>query len=180
MWNLTKKFLEAEFLQADAQMLHNVCQLSGTHHRRKAAKYAKKPFINVVKRLVSDPYVLNDAKKAWREKSQELAPTAPLPLPLPFLQHLAWLFLRIFCVCQSCRKRYEDKVGNDDRNGDYETIQRIEIKSQDARSRRMEANTIFFLIFLVTLSPIWIFYWSIYLVRTQMIVLVLIFMYSFY
>ena len=138
-----------------------------------------KPFINAVDKLASDPYVSNDAKKVWREKSQEL-PTTTAPLPLKFLEHLAWLFLRIFCVCQSCRKRYEDKVGNDDRNGDYETIQRIEIKSQDTRSRRMKTNTIFFLIFLVSLSPIWIIYWSIYLVRPQMVVLVLIFMYSFY
>ena len=168
MWNLTKKFLEAEFLQADAQMLHNVCQLSGTSYHRKAAKYAKEPCINAVERLVSDPYVLNDVKKAWRQTTATAQTTAPLPLT--FLEHLVWLFLCIFCACQSFRKGYEDEVGDD------EIIQRIE----DARSRRMETNAIFFSIFLVTLSPLWIVYWPIYLVRTQMIVLVLIFTYSFY
>ena len=179
MWNQTEKCLYAEFLQDDAQILYNVYQLSDkceSYSYRRAIKNAEEPFNNAVERLVSDPYVLNDVKKAWREKSQEL-PTASMPLT--FLEHLAWLFLRIFCACQSCRKGYE--VGNDDRNGDdVQTIQRIEIKSQDARSRRMETNAIFFLIFLVTLSPIWIVYWPIYLVRTKMIVLVLIFMYSFY
>eukprot|EP00984_Skeletonema_dohrnii_P014031 scaffold5864_cov93-Skeletonema_dohrnii-CCMP3373.AAC.9 len=167
LWKQTKKCLYAEFLQADAQSLHNVCQLSGaSYYHRKAAKYAKIPFNNAVEKLVSDPYVLNDAKKAWREKSQEL-PTDTAPLPLTFLEHLAGLFLRIFCAHQSCRERYEDEVGNDDRYGDdVQTIQRIEIKSQDARSRRMETNAIFFLIFLITLSPIWIVYWPIYLQKT--------------
>ena len=181
MWKQTKKCLYAEFLQEDAQILYNVCQLSGaSYHHTKAAKYAQIPFNNAVERLASDPYVLNDAKNAWREKSQEQS-TATAPLPLPFLEHLAWLFLRIFCACQSCRKRYEDEVGNDDRYGDdVQKIQRIEIKSQDARSRRMETNAIFFLIFLVSLSPIWIVYWPIYLVRTKMLLLVLIFIYSFY
>eukprot|EP00984_Skeletonema_dohrnii_P009917 scaffold3819_cov98-Skeletonema_dohrnii-CCMP3373.AAC.4 len=154
LWKQTKKCLYAEFLLADAQILHNVCQLSDkceSYPYRKAIENAEIPFNNAVERLASDPNVLNDAKKAWREKSQEL-PTAPLPLT--FLEHLAWLFLRIFCACQSCRKGYE--VGSDDRYGDdVQTIQRIEIKSQDTRSRRMETNAIFFLIFLVTLSPIW-------------------------
>ena len=181
MWNQTKKCLKAEFLQADAQILHNVCKLFGaSYHHTKARENAKIPFNNAVEKLVSDPYVLNDTKKAWREKSQEL-PTDTAPLPLTFLEHLAWLFLRIFCACQSCRKGYEDEVGNNDRYADdVQTIQRIEIKSQDARSRRMQTNAIFFLIFLVTLSPIWIVYWPIYLVRTKMLLLVLIFMYSFY
>ena len=181
LWKQIQKCLKAEFLQEDALLLYNIYQLSGESLHplyRKAAKNAKEPFNKAVEKLASDPYVLNDAKKAWREKSQE-QPTAPLPLT--FLEHLAWLFLRIFCACQSCRKRYEDEVGNNDRYADdVQTIQRIEIKSQDTRSRRMQTSAIFFLIFLVTLSPIWIVYWPIYLVRTKMLLLVLIFMYSFY
>ena len=167
LWKQIKKCLNAEFLQEDAQLLNNFCQLSGEYHPfyKKAAENAKISFNNAVERLASDPNVPNDAKKAWRlrgrEKSDEL-PTAPLT----FLEHLAWLFLRIFCACQSCRKGYE--LDNGDRNGnDVQTIQRVEIKSQDARSRRMEMNAFFFSLFLVSLFPIWIVYWPIYLVSTK-------------
>jgi len=160
LWKQIKKCLKAEFLKEDAQLLYDVCQLSGESYPfyMKAAENAKIPFNNAVERLASDPNVPNDAKKAWREKSEEL-PTAPLT----FLEHLAWLFLCIFCACQICRKGHE--MDNDDRNDVH--IKRIQIKSQDARSRRMETNAIFFFVFLVLLSPIWIVYWPIYLVRAR-------------
>jgi len=162
---LIRKCLNAEFLQEDAQLLNNFCQLSGDSYLYiKAAENAKIPFNNAVERLASDPNVSNDAKKRWGRKPKEL-PTAPLT----FLEHLAWLFLRIFCACQSCRKGYE--MDDDDRN-DVQIAQTIQIKSQDARSRRMEMNVIFFLVFLVSLSPIWIVYWPIYIVSMKMLVLI--------
>ena len=163
LWKQIKKCLKAEFLQEDAQLLYNVYQLSGESRHpfyRKAAENAKIPFNNAVNRLASDPYALNDAKKAWMEMSEEL-PTSPLT----FLEHLACLFLRIFCVCQP--KWYE--LENDDRNVDNVRIQRIQIKFQDARSRRMEMNAIFFSLFLLSLSPIWFVYWPIYLVSNKML-----------
>eukprot|EP00984_Skeletonema_dohrnii_P020763 scaffold10195_cov70-Skeletonema_dohrnii-CCMP3373.AAC.3 len=135
LWKQIKKCLEAEFLQEDALLLYNVYQLSGQSLHplyRKAAENAKKPFNIAVERLASDPYVLNDAKKAWREKSEGAPPTTSLT----FLEHLAWLFLRILCACQSCRKGYE--LESDPRNANDVHIQRTQIKSQDARSRRME------------------------------------------
>jgi len=166
LWKQIQKCLKAEFLQEDALLLYNIYQLSGESLHplyRKAAKNAKEPFNKAVEKLASDPYVLNDAKKAWREKLERQPPTTSLT----FLEHLAWLFLRIFCACQSCRKGYELK--NDPRNVDDVHIQRAQIKSQDARSRRMEMNAIFFLVFLVSLSPIWIAYWPIYLVSRKKI-----------
>jgi len=160
LWKQIKKCLNAKFLQEDAQLLYDVIQLSSESYPfyRKAAENAKIPFNNAVERLASDPYVPNDAKKRWGEKPKEL-PTAPLT----FLEHLAWLFLRIFCACQFCRKGYELDSG--DRNVAH--IQRI----QDARSRCMQTIAIFFLVFLVSLSPIWIVYWPIYLVSMNMLVL---------
>jgi len=107
--------------------------------------------------LTSDPNVLNESKIAWREKSKSIEPPTRT-VPLTFMEHLAWLFLRILCASQSCKKGYEQD--NDDRND--VNIQRIRIKSQDARSTRMETNAIFFLVFLVSFSPICIVYWLIY------------------
>eukprot|EP00985_Skeletonema_marinoi_P019259 scaffold10974_cov154-Skeletonema_marinoi.AAC.8 len=141
LWKQIQKCLQAEFFQEDALLLYNIYQLSGESLHpllRKAAKNAEKPFNNAVERLASDPYVLNDAKEAWREKSEGPPPTTSLT----FLEHLAWLFLRIFCACQSCREGYE--LENVPRNVDDVHIQRAQIKSQDARSRRMEMNAIFF------------------------------------
>lgn len=112
--------------------------------------------------LTSDPNVLNESKIAWREKSKSIEPPTRT-VPLTFMEHLAWLFLRILCASQSCKKGYEQD--NDDRND--VNIQRIRIKSQDARSTRMETNAIFFLVFLVSFSPIWIVYWLIYWVRRR-------------
>jgi len=159
--NQIRKCLEAEFLQEDALLLYNIYQLSGLY--MKAAENAKEPFNKAVEKLALHPYVLNDAKKAWREKLEGPPPTTSLT----FLEHLAWLFLRIFCACQSCRKGYE--LENDPRNVNDVHAQRAQIKSQDARSRRMEMNAIFFLVFLVLLSPIWIAYWPIYLVSRKKI-----------
>eukprot|EP00985_Skeletonema_marinoi_P030449 scaffold32132_cov66-Skeletonema_marinoi.AAC.1 len=142
LWKQILKCLEAEFLQEDALLLYNIYQLSRKSLHplyRKEAENAKEPFNKAVEKLASNPYVLNDAKKAWREKLERQPPTTSLT----FLEHLAWLFLRIFCACQSCRKGYELK--NDPRNVDDVHIQRAQIKSQDARSRRMEMNAIFFL-----------------------------------
>jgi hypothetical protein len=168
LWKQIKKCLNANFLQEDAQLLNNFCQLYGKSYLySKAAENAKIPFNKAVERLASDPNVSKDAKKAWREKSEEL-PTAPMT----FLEHLAWLFLCIFCPCQSCRKGYE--LDNDDNNGnDEKTVLVIQIKSQDARSRRMEMNATFFSVFLVSFSLIWFVYWPIYLVSTKMLVLIL-------
>jgi len=166
LWKQIKKCLQAAFLQEDALLLYNIYQLSGESFHslfRQAAENAKEPFNKAVEKLASHPYVSNDAKKAWREKLEGPPPTTSLT----FLEHLAWLFLRIFCACQSCRG-YELELPRNV-NVDDVHIQRAQIKSQDARSRRMEMNAIFFLVFLVSLSPIWIAYWPIYLVSRKKI-----------
>ena len=106
LWKQIRKCLLAEFLEEDALLLYNIYQLSGESFHpllRQAAENAKEPFNKAVEKLASYPYVLNIEKKAWREKSEGPPPTTSLT----FLEHLAWLFLRIFCACQSCREGYE-------------------------------------------------------------------------
>ena len=162
LWKQIKKRLNAEFLEDDTLKLYNVEQLSNESHPlyKKAGENAEIPFKNAVKRLLSDPYALNDAKKVWRTREK----LEKLP-PLSFLEHLACLFLLFLCGWQSCK---EHKLDIDERHVNDVNIQRILMKSQDARSRRMERNAILFLVFLVSLSPIWVLYWPIYLVSTKM------------
>jgi hypothetical protein len=70
-------------------LLHDVIQHpSGESNHpfyRKAAENAEIPFENAVERLASDPYVLNDAKKSWTEKSEEQKwKAAENKIPIPF------------------------------------------------------------------------------------------------
>ncbi len=173
LWKQIIKCLHAEFLEDDTQELYNVEQLSNESHPlfkkavyREAGENAKTPFNNAVKRLLLDPYTSNVTRKTWeaaRDKDELLT------APLTFLEHLACLFINFrCCFCQSCAG--EDELDNDDSQVNDDYIQRIQTKSQDARSRHMEMNAIFFLAFLFSLSPIWIVYWPIYfLVSTNML-----------
>ena len=157
MWKQIKKCLRAEFLEGDTLLLYKAYKLFGKSILYKeAAENAKIPFKNAVERLISDPYVLHDTKGAWRGREKfEERPIAPLT----YLEHLVCLFLYL-CICRSCEREYV--LENDDiQVNDVHSQNRI--RSQYARSRRMETNAIFCLVFLVSLSPIWILYWPIYI-----------------
>ncbi len=156
MWKQIKKCLRAEFLEADTLLLYKAYKLFGKSILYKeAAENAKIPFKNAVERLISDPYVLHDTKEAWRGREKfEERPIAPLT----YLEHIACLFLYL-CICRSCEREY--LLENDDiQVNDVHSQNRI--RSQHARSRRMETNAICCLVFLLSLSPIWILYWPIY------------------
>lgn len=154
-----KKCLNAEFREADTQELHNLYQLSDESHPllkkaayMKAAENAEIPFKNAADRLVSDPYVLNDTKKAWEGMRGRSNEGELLTAQLTFLEHLACLFIHLFNCCLDSDDRYVHIHNNDAQ------IQRIQIRSEDARSRRIETNA---LIFFVTLP----LYLLIYLVK---------------